>query len=133
MKYNYRNRVSWKLETSDMEIVSSKSKTVPDQAYTVREILTRFSNGVDLGLAKSAVFAERDADYDDEDLESLKRGDLVDRVEAMERLDARKASARAKLQSSDRAKAKAAADDEARKNDDAKKKSDEAAPVPGSK
>lgn len=62
----------------DFEHASGESMTVPDQAYSIQELLRKFSNGLDPGVARSPMFAEQ-PDIDGEDFEKVAMYDPADR------------------------------------------------------
>lgn len=77
-----RNSANFVFRKEDMERVSGKSSlTVQDDSYTVREILEKYSHGVDPQVVKRGVFPEEDAVLDDLDLEKVGQLDLFDRSE----------------------------------------------------
>ena len=45
---NFRNPYNFKLEAKDLENKKGKSLTVPDQSFTVQEILLKFTSGIPL-------------------------------------------------------------------------------------
>jgi len=69
------------LEKKDVENGGGISLTVPDDAYTIRELLEKFTNGVDPSVSKTPIYPENDADFDDADLEEVNRMDIQERDE----------------------------------------------------
>lgn len=67
----------------DGEINDLPSKTVPDQAMSVREILSRYARGLSLGGSRTPVF-----DGDDSDFPDLEKLDKVERLEVIRRVKA---------------------------------------------
>lgn len=61
-----RTQYNFKLRPQDMETASSLTMTIPDQATSIREILTSFTRGGDLNLRyRDGYFAEDETlDYD---------------------------------------------------------------------
>lgn len=90
------------------------SLTVPDQAYTIEELLARHQKGLltDMAIGKQPIYSE-DASFDDPDMEGLMRADIVERSEF-----AAMGKAELDRQRKEAAKAKAEADkaEEARKD-----------------
>lgn len=67
------------------------SMTVPDQSYTVRELLQKFTSGGMPDVAKVPQY-EEDPDFDDIDPTRLPDFDLADLTELQLELDQRKAT-----------------------------------------
>lgn len=63
----------------------SKSLTQPNMAYTVREILDRFTAGTSPAVAQAPIWASEDMSIDDIDLEKLGQYDLFDKEQALVR------------------------------------------------
>jgi len=61
---------------NDDEINNEPSQTVPDQSMSVRELLSRFANGLPLGGGKEAIYEGEDGDGIDP-----RRLDLAERQE----------------------------------------------------
>ena len=60
-----------------------KSMTVPDQAYTVEELLARHHAGMLTDVVTPSYFPDEQSDFDDDDLEAVNRMDYMDRVDLM--------------------------------------------------
>lgn len=75
----FRLAHEFRLGESDLEHPSSVSQTVPDQAFTVQDILDKYTQGVDIGNFREGVYDTGDADFDDVDLEKVPHMDQVER------------------------------------------------------
>jgi len=73
---------TFRLQPGDLEKVTGVSLTVPDDSFSVREILEKYTRGIDFGLKRNGIY-EDDADFDDYDKEKLSQDDLVDQSEAL--------------------------------------------------
>ena len=60
-----------------------KSFTVPDQAYSVEELLARHHAGMLTDVVTPSYFPDEQSDFDDDDLEAVNRMDYMDRVDLM--------------------------------------------------
>lgn len=87
MKKNYKVRFYYDNFPSKGEKADRKTKTVPDLSYSVQEIIDRFSRNQvgDLDY-HDPVYSENE-DFDQEDMEELKRADLTDKWQKYEELD----------------------------------------------
>lgn len=58
------------------------SLTVPDQAFSIAELLERHQKGLltDLAIGRTPIYS-KDAHFDDQDMEKLMDSDIVDRME----------------------------------------------------
>lgn len=81
--YKLRSSINFKLKKSDMETPSGKSLTVPDDSFTVQELLERNTRGLPL-TGREGVFID-DSDIEDDDLEKFNRQDITDRFETAQR------------------------------------------------
>lgn len=119
---------------------TGESLTVPDETYTIREIVERFVRGNDID--DSLVRDESNdsgADFDSEDLEKVPHMDLFDREELLEETKTKIANAKVFLEKQKKAKERASlrasdeGDDkpaESKKSDEAKKPAPKAKSVP---
>lgn len=78
----FRSTNDFKLKPTDMEQPKGKSLTVPDDTYTVQELLERHARG--LPLAGRAGEYLEDSDIEDDDLEAYNRMDITERHERAE-------------------------------------------------
>ncbi|AXH76190.1 MAG: hypothetical protein [Microviridae sp.] len=78
-----RSTINFQLKKKDMEQPKGKSLTIPDDTYTVSELLERHARGLPLA-GRPGTFIE-DTDIEDDDLEAFNRMDITDRFEAAER------------------------------------------------
>lgn len=93
MKKNYKVRFYYENVPSKGEKADRKTKTVPDLSYSVQEIIDRFSRNQvgDLDY-HDPVYSENE-DFDQEDMEELKRADLTDKWLKYEELDVKRKEA----------------------------------------
>lgn len=90
------------------EVNNSPSQTVPDESYTMRELLDRFTRGLDPSVARQPTNDGLDT-LDSPDLEKLRDSDLVDRQEYAEALSRLNGSKKSQLKTQiDEARKKAA-------------------------
>jgi len=99
---------SWVLLPHHQEKKKGISKTVPDEAMGVREILRRYTRGgiIPDGIRESVY--DPGASFDSDDLESLSRADFQERDEAKERYAQAATNAKAKGEAEVKAKREAA-------------------------
>lgn len=91
------------------------SVTVPDQSYTIEELIERYRAGIltDLEIAKEPVYYEN-SDFDSPDMEKMMRSDIVEKQEFVDAGKAVLDAVRAKEKADGEQKAKLA--EEARIN-----------------
>lgn len=86
MKVEHKDSNSWELlvtETSD----KFPSETVPDQTYSVAELLERHRQGIltDTEIRRDTEYVDQDdLDFDTQDFEKFRDSDLVDQDEYMQ-------------------------------------------------
>lgn len=85
-KRRFRLAHTFKIGESDVEHPVGKSMTVPDQAFTIQDILDKYTQGVDVGNYREGVYDSADADFDDMDLEKVPHMDLVERENLLEQV-----------------------------------------------
>lgn len=102
MAFNKAN--GYKIKPEFMETPTGESKTIEGQAFTVGEILERFSRGLQLVKMKDPVFTSVEGDFDAYDLEELKRMSLDELDDVMLELGEKKTNAEAKLAEIQKAK-----------------------------
>lgn len=73
IKYHFNSQ--WQGEKATFQSFTLPSRTVPDQSYTVQEIMTRFASGLPIEGIKVPVFQEEDAP----NLPDLAKMDLAER------------------------------------------------------
>jgi len=56
-----------------------RSQTVPDQSYTVKELLEKFTKNIDVGRVRTPIYMESDMSFDDHDVEEIQRMDVNDK------------------------------------------------------
>lgn len=78
-----RTHYSFKLRSSDIETVKGVSETVPDMAYSIRDILSKYVTGVPPSVLKNGNYTD-DPDFDDYDRTNDPDFDLVDVQEMQE-------------------------------------------------
>lgn len=69
------------LEKADCEKGGGPVLTVPNDSYSIRELLTKYTQGIDLGLDRVGIFGSEDATHDDYDLMKLAQMDLFEKEE----------------------------------------------------
>ena len=67
------------------ENVIGESETIPDQSYTIEEIITRFTGGI-MPTVNNRIFYDDDPDFDSTDPTMRPDYDLVDALADMEAL-----------------------------------------------
>ena len=75
-----RSKQNWKLLKSDKETPKGKSLTVPDDSYTVQELLEKHAQGIMMST-KPVLWPDEDHTLDDPDLEDFNRQPIGDREE----------------------------------------------------
>lgn len=76
LKYSHWN---FKLEDHHVEEPKGKSMTVPEQTHSIRDILEKFSQGINLGYVREAIFEEQS--IDGIDYEHVARMDIFEQEE----------------------------------------------------
>lgn len=82
---------SYRLTTKGMEQPQGDSLTVPNDAYSIRDLMERFVKGIPPQIAKLPRFADM-ADFDNVDPTFDPAFDIVDAYHELEQIEARKAS-----------------------------------------
>lgn len=84
---SYQVKHGWKLETRFKEIPKGESLTVPDDSYTIRDLIKKYASGLDPGVTKLANHngEEDEVDFDDVDFASEARQDIADVYEQLRR------------------------------------------------
>jgi len=91
------NRLRWshtfKLKPSDIEQPKGESMTVPDDSYSIKDLVKKFASGIDPAISKIPNYGgdEDEVDFDDVDLRKAADGDLTE-------LDEHRANAKRQLQ-----------------------------------
>ena len=67
------------------ETVTGESETIPDQSYTIEEIITRFTGGI-MPIVSSRYYYDDDPDFDSTDPTMRPDYDLVDALADMDAL-----------------------------------------------
>lgn len=100
--------MNFRLRESDVEGARrGKDMTVPDQSYTVKELLIKHAQGIDPLVSRGGVFDTEDMGHDDPDFEKVSTMDLSDRQEIVEQAQSVVSSFR--REKKERAKARAQA------------------------
>lgn len=89
------------------------SLAVPEEGYTVRQILDRHQAGMSLDSISRKESYDSAVDFDSEDLEKLRDGDLVEQLEALEEFTARAQVMKDELEKADKARQDSAAQEAA--------------------
>lgn len=75
----------FELTAQDVEKDHGPSVTVPSEAFTMREILEKFTTGLPNNVVvRDGVFDDEDQDFDDIDLEKARELDLAEKQELRE-------------------------------------------------
>lgn len=86
LKEHRNSRMNYELKSEFMEHPKGKSMAVPDDSYTIRELIERFQNGIPLsqhmGNFDENVEGE-EADHDDQDLEKFNKMDIAEQSEIL--------------------------------------------------
>lgn len=90
-----------------LEIPKGKSLTVPDDALSVKDFLTRYTLGTAPGIGVNPIFL--DGEHDDEDMDAFARMDFAERAEVVTQVMTDAASKKVELEKA-QAIAKAAKD-----------------------
>lgn len=79
-KVAYQLKNGWRLRRHQMETPKGESLTVPDESYTIRDLIRKYSAGLDPKLTLLSEWSgeENEVEHDDYDLRSVGR---VDRTE----------------------------------------------------
>lgn len=72
-----RSKQKWVLRKSDMETNTGKSLTVQDDTMSIKDILDRYTRGIEPPV-RAGEFLDND-DHDDIDLEKLGRADVTEK------------------------------------------------------
>lgn len=86
---NVTSKVKWSIHRSCMEFIDGKSQTVPDEAMSIRQIMTKFVRGMQVPeeLYRESAY-DSGASFDSQDLEAIGRMDLAERDEYIVQLKA---------------------------------------------
>lgn len=80
-----RSRFAFKLESKDMERTTGASMTVPDDSYTIMELLHRYETGQPIPVARTGSYDDmEEEDYDHIDSGKYLRGDVTDQFLAQQ-------------------------------------------------
>lgn len=98
---SYRNFI---LRKEDIEKPNyGPNLVVIDDAYTIKEILEKFSQGINLGLGTEGTYSIDDPDHDDIDHEKIKHLDLAEADELRQEMTQRTQTRKAELDEISRA------------------------------
>lgn len=111
MKFKPRTALSYKVGSASFEKVDQKSKAIPNEAYTARELYDKYVKGQPL-----PTIAAQEAWYDQDedtgiDLEKIKNLDVLEQGEVLAFLGDRKKEIEEKLQKKRELEIKKAQDD----------------------
>lgn len=115
-----RSRFNFKLKKSDMEKGGGISMTVPEDSYTIKELVDRYERGEAIPVARISLYDEvdnREPDFDDEDSNQFLSDDITDQYEKMQNNREKVAALKSDLNNWEKEKAakKKAAEEEAAK------------------
>lgn len=82
-KPKLRNRYGFTLRKEDMEATRGKSLTIQDDSFTIKEILEKFTRGIDPMISKVGHYPDEEPDFDDEDLEQFNKLEFSEQREIM--------------------------------------------------
>lgn len=70
--------IGWRLQRKHMETPKGVSMTVPDDSYTIKDLIRKFGNNLDPSITKLSHFNGEDDEvsHDDIDFSEASRGDL---------------------------------------------------------
>lgn len=71
----------WKKLTKDRTVCSGPSKTVPNMAYEIKDLLTGYSRGIDLLNANIEGTYDDNPDHDQMDVSALGRMDITEQTQ----------------------------------------------------
>lgn len=74
----YNGSYGIKPKPSDFEHPKGESLSVPNEAYTIREIMEKHTHGINLGIDRQGIY-EDEVDFDSPDMRKVKELDLYDR------------------------------------------------------
>lgn len=82
---HYQLKNGWKLKQHQKEKPKGESLTVPDESYTIQELIRKYASGLDPGISKLPNFNGEDdeVDFDDPDLSLEIRQDITDQAETL--------------------------------------------------
>ncbi|AXH73437.1 MAG: hypothetical protein [Microviridae sp.] len=84
-KTKLRSRYGFELQKKDMETPKGVSVTVPDDSYSVRELLDRHQKGLAFGIQRLGQFDDiDDEDFDALDMNDLQNQEMYEKSEIME-------------------------------------------------
>ncbi|WNK13205.1 MAG: hypothetical protein [Microvirus sp.] len=75
----YRGHNTYTLKKEDMEKPKGRSMTVPNDAYTIADIFTKFRQGIPLAIQRESEYDDQDITVDDYGMSELHRADPIDR------------------------------------------------------
>lgn len=81
----YQLKHNWKLRKHHKEVPVGESLTVPDDSYSIKDLIKKYAAGLDPGVTKLASFSGEDeeVEYDDTDLAGAAREDIAHVHETM--------------------------------------------------
>lgn len=106
-KPRLRNRYDFKLKDTDMEYTKGKSLTVQDDSFTIKEILEKYTRGIDPMITKLGHFPDEEPDEDDMDLEKFNRLEIGEQNEIVKETMQKGKNAEKRLKEVQTAKEKA--------------------------
>lgn len=109
-KPRLRSSINFTLGKKDIEIPRGKSMTVPDDSFTVAEIIEKTLSGMPPAINQNYFYVEgEDPDFDDPDHEDIQRMSLDEKHTLSEESKSIQAQAKAVVESEKKKKADAAA------------------------
>ncbi|AXH77408.1 MAG: hypothetical protein [Microviridae sp.] len=99
----YRSADNFFLTSADMETPVGVSETVPDQSYTVKELIEKFTTGTPVNMLKNSVWTEN-PDFDNFDETERGDFDLADASEQLEEFQIKQQQIKQKQKTSEQTK-----------------------------
>lgn len=86
-RVSYQLTNGWKLQRHQVEHPKGVSMTVPDDSYSIRDLIKKYAQGLDPKLTLLGEYGGHDdeVDHDDVDLAQAQRGDFAEVAEIKER------------------------------------------------
>ena len=90
-RVNYQLKNNWRLRAHQMETPRGVSMAVPDDSYTIRDLIKKYASGLDPGITKLSMYGDEDenVDFDDVDLADASRSDIAETTEMQREAAAR--------------------------------------------
>lgn len=92
---NYQIKNNWRLQPHHKETPRGVSKTVPDDSYEIRDLISKYAAGLDPGITLLGEYSgeDKEVDFDDVDLNQAQRADFHEVEELKAKADELKKAA----------------------------------------